>query len=47
MTKVRIVEDGELFHVYVGGDSDFWLNRQEMLELYAALLPIAKEGGKT
>ena len=46
MEKVRIIEDGDLHHVYVGGGCDFWMNKQELLELYAALLPIAKKGGE-
>ena len=43
MAKVKIIEDGELFHAYIG-NCDFWLNRQEMLDLYAAMLPMVKKG---
>ena len=46
MEKVRIIEDGDLYHVYVGGGCDFWMSKQELLELYAALLPIVKKGGE-
>ena len=46
MEKVRIIEDSDLYHVYVGGGCDFWMSKQELLELYAALLPIAKKGGE-
>ncbi len=46
MAKVRIIEEGDgLFHVYVGS-CDFWMSREELLDLYALLLPVVKEGGK-
>ncbi len=39
MENIRIIKDGkQLYHVYVG-NTDFWLNKTE-------LLPIVKEGGK-
>ena len=43
MAKVKIIEDNGLFHAYIG-NCDFWLNRQEMLDLYATMLPIIKKG---
>lgn len=45
MENIRIIKDGKLlYHVYVG-NIDFWLNKTELLLLYAAMLPIVKEGG--
>lgn len=45
MARVRIIEDKDMFHVYIG-NCDFWLNRQELLDLYAELLPVVKKGGQ-
>lgn len=36
MKKIRIINDGHLFHVYVG-DVDFWLSAEELVGLYFEL----------
>ncbi len=45
MEKVKIIEESGLFHIYVG-NVDFWLNQQELFELFAMILPTVKKGGK-
>lgn len=45
MGKVKIIEESGLFHIYVM-NVDFWLNQQELFELFAMILPIVKKGGE-
>lgn len=45
MSDIRVVRDGDLYHVYIGGGHDFWMGKMELLELYAAIMPIVKEAG--
>ncbi len=45
MEKTKIIEEGGQFHIYFM-DVDFWLNRQELLELFAMVLPYVKNETK-
>lgn len=36
MEKIEIITDANRHHVYIG-NTDFWLNTQELLELYFKL----------
>ena len=36
MKKIEIIKDNNQHHVYVG-NTDFWLNTQELVELYFKL----------
>ena len=36
MKKIEIITDSHRYHVYVG-NTDFWLNTKELLELYFKL----------
>ena len=36
MKKIEIITDDHRYHVYVG-DTDFWLNTLELVELYKKL----------
>lgn len=41
MEKAKIIREGGQFHIYFR-DVDFWLSRQELLELFAVVLPYVK-----
>lgn len=44
MAKIRLIEDAGEYHIHVL-NIDFWLRKQDLLDLYAALLPYVKKGG--
>lgn len=41
MEKAKITEEGGQYHIYFR-DVDSWLSRQELLELFAMVLPYVK-----
>lgn len=45
MKKPKIIKEGNQFHIYFR-NVDFWLNRQELLELFAMVLPYVKNETK-